>query len=99
MIVPQMPAANAASRTTKSRPVTVRGETALVLAVPFPVERGLCLRPKVVAGEDPPAAAALAREIGGGSGRRADADDQDEDSYGTADAAQEPLARNVEDVG
>src|SRR6267378_802631 len=99
MTVPQMPAANAASKTTKRRAATVRCETNLVPAVvPFPVESDVGIGSKVVAGEDPLAAASLAREVGGRLGRRAEADDQDEDSDRATEAAHESLARYVEDV-
>src|SRR5882672_7100036 len=98
MTVPQMPAANAASSTTKRRTATVRWETNLVPVVRFPVESDLGIGPKVVAGEDPLAAASLAREVGGRLGRRADADDQNEDSHRATDAAQESFSRNIEDV-
>src|SRR5215467_13682418 len=98
MTVPQMPAANAASSATKRRTARVRCERKLVPAVPFPVESDFRLGPDVVAGEDPLAAATLAREICRGPGRRADAHEQDEDAHRAAEAAKERLARNVEDV-
>src|SRR5215470_11262022 len=94
-----MPAANAASNATNSRTATVRCETKLVSGIPLPVEPDLGIRSEIVAGEDPLAAAALAREVGGRPGRRAETDHQDEDSRRAADAAQEHLARNVEHVG
>src|SRR3989442_13199501 len=98
MTVPQMPAANAAISTTKRRTATVRWETNLVPVVRFPVESDVGIGSKVVAGEDPLAAASLAREVGGRLGRRAEADDQDEDSDRATEAAHESLARYVEDV-
>src|SRR6267142_6177414 len=100
MTVPQIPAANAASSATNRRTVSGRCETALLVVVPFPVERpDIRVGPEVVAGQDPLAAAALTSEICGGSGRGADAHDHDEDADRATDTAQKPLARNVEDVG
>src|SRR5215510_939396 len=99
MTVPQMPAANAASKATNRRTATVRCETRLVSGIPLPVEPDVGIGPQIVAGEDPLAAAALAREVGSRLGRRAETDQQDEESRRPADAAQEHLARNVEDVG
>src|SRR3989442_8343681 len=99
MTVPQMPAANAASNATNRRTVSGRCETALVLGVPFPVERpDVRVGPQVIAGQDPLAAAALTSEICGGAGRGADAHDQDEDAHPATEAAQKALARSVEDV-
>src|SRR5206468_704321 len=99
MTVPQIPAANAASSTTKRRTATVRCETNLVPAIPLPVEPDLGIGPQVVAGEDPLAAASLAREVGSRLGRRPEADEQDEDSYPAAQTAKEHLAGNIEHVG
>src|SRR5439155_810293 len=100
MTVPQMPAANAASSATNRRTVSGRCETALVLGVPFPVERpDVRVGPQVVAGKDPLATAALTSEVCGGPGRGAEGHDQDEDAHRATEAAQKSLARNVEDVG
>src|SRR5262249_4051468 len=80
MTVPQMPAANAASSTTNRRTASARCETELVLGVPLPVERpDVPVGSQVVTGQDPLAAATLAREVRRGLGRRADAHDHDED--------------------
>src|SRR4026208_1959203 len=100
MIVPQMPAANATSNATNRRTASRRCETDLVLRV-FPVERPVVrvVRAEVVAREHPLAAASLTREVGRGPGRGADADDQDEDADRATEAAEQPLAWNVEDVG
>src|SRR5437899_8713769 len=99
MIVPQMPAANATSNATKRRTASRRCETGLVLRV-FPVERPVVgvVRSEVIAREHPLAAASLTREVGRGLGRGADADDHDEDSDRATEAAEQPLAWNVEDV-
>src|SRR5438445_13874854 len=100
MTVPQMPAANAASSATNRRTVSGRCETALVLGVPFPVERpDVRVGPQVVAGKDPLATAALTSEVCGGPGPGTEGHDQDEDAHRATEAAQKPLARHVEDVG
>src|ERR1700741_2127017 len=98
MTVPQMPAANAASRTTNSRTASGRCESDLVSSgVALPVEGpDICVRPEIVAGENPLATATLAREVRGGSRRGAEADDQDEDTDRPPDAAQEAFCRGVE---
>src|SRR6516165_3021603 len=98
MTVPQMPAANAASSPTKRRTATVRCELKLVPGVPFPVESDFGLGPEVVTGQDPLAAATLAREVSRRPGPRADAHDQNEDSHRAAESAEEHLAWNVEDI-
>src|SRR5262252_7805801 len=101
MMVPQMPAANAASSTTKRRTANRRCGTDLVSRVAFPVERPVVrvVGSQIVAREDPLAAASLAREVRRGFRRRADADDQDRDADHAADTAQQALARDVEHVG
>src|SRR5215475_10521461 len=93
-----MPAANAASSATKRRTATVRCAPNLVPGVPFPVESDFGFGPDIVTGQDPLAAATLAREVGRGPGRRADAHEQDEDAHRAAETAEQRLARNVEDV-
>src|SRR5215467_1014890 len=101
MIVPQMPAANAASSATKRRTASRRCGMDSVLRVAFPVERPVVrvVGSQIVAREDPFAAASLAREVGRGLRRRTEADDQDADADHAAETAEQPLAWNVEHVG
>src|SRR5262245_24656437 len=101
MTVPQMPAANAASSATNRKTARGRCENDLVPAgVALPVEcTDVRIGPEIVAGENPLAAAALAREVRGGLRRGADADEQDEDTGRGTDGAQESFARDVEHVG
>src|SRR6266508_2138577 len=90
-----MPAAKAARSAANSRTATGRGTKGLVLGgVRLPIERS-----DVVARQEPPTAAPLPAEVGGGLGLGPQGDGEYEDPRGGTEAAQKALARYVEDVG